>query len=179
MEAAALFAIAGLGYVVTQLTGRKTEGFQSQAQRGPDSGALANAAQGDSVKGLVQNLDQQYTTLTGATVMRSEPQPTSSQGLMTAGYKPPAMVQSPVSSPEPMEGSTPGVSLNPAGLETRPTYVDGDYVVSELTGERVKSGDFTHNNMTPFFGGRVKQNVAPEANSGILDSYAGSGINQI
>jgi hypothetical protein len=181
MEAVALFAIAGLGYVVTQLTAGKGEGFQTQAQRGPDTGALANAAQGDSVKGLVQNLDQQFTTLVGSTVMRSEPQPTSQQGLMSGnGYKAPPVVGGPiVTSPEPIDSATPSVALNPVGIEQSPVYADGEFVVSELTGERMKTTEFKHNNMTPFFGGRVKQNVAPQANSAILDSFSGSGINQI
>ena len=33
--------------------------------------------------------------------------------------------------------------------------------------------------MQPFFGGRIKQNIAPQANTSILDSYNGNGSNQI
>jgi hypothetical protein len=68
--------------------------------------------------------------------------------------------------------------MNPAGIQAPPSYVEG-FVTSELTGERIESTDFTHNNMVPFFGGRVRQNVAAQSNSGILDTFTGSGITQI
>jgi hypothetical protein len=81
--------------------------------------------------------------------------------------------------PVPIEDSTAQVQMNPAGIESDPNYVGGDYIVSSLTGERISSGEFRHNNMVPFFGGRVKQNMRASANSDRLDSYTGSGINQI
>jgi hypothetical protein len=68
--------------------------------------------------------------------------------------------------------------MNPGGIQAAPSYVEG-FVTSELTGERIESSDFTHNNMVPFFGGRVRQNVAAQSNSGILDTFTGSGITQI
>jgi hypothetical protein len=68
--------------------------------------------------------------------------------------------------------------MNPAGIQAAPSYIEG-FVTSELTGERIESADFTHNNMVPFFGGRVRQNVAAQSNSGILDTFTGSGITQI
>ena len=180
MEAVALFAVAGLGYLVTQLTGNK-EGFQTQAQRGPDTNPLATSPQGGSARGDAQLLDQQYSTLVNTTIPKSEPVTSSQQGLMTgASYMPPVLLAGPrVPSPEPLESSSADVSMNPAGIEMQPNYVQGDYLVSELTGSQMKTKDFTHNNMTPFFGGRVKQNVAPATNTGILDSFTGSGINQI
>ena len=179
MEAAALFALAGLGYVVTQLTGEKKEGFDTQAQRGPATNPLTTTEQGCSVSGSLQDLDQQYTTLVGTTTMRSEPNPSIPQGLMT-GYKAPLLQSSPpISSPEPIESATPEVTMNVGGVEASPNYLEGEYLISELTGERLKTKEFTHNNMVPFFGGRVKQNVAPQANSGILNSFTGSGIDQI
>ena len=180
MEAVALFAVAGLGYVITQLTGKK-EGFQTQAQRGPDTNPLATSAQGASVTGSSQLLDQQYNTLVNTAVPPSEPVTTEQRGLMTgASYMPPVLLAGPrVPSPEPLDSSSADVSMNPAGIEMQPNYVQGDFLVSELTGTQMKTKEFTHNNMTPFFGGRVKQNVAPASNSGILDSFTGSGINQI
>jgi hypothetical protein len=180
MEAVALFAVAGLGYVITQLTGNK-EGFQTQAQRGPDTNPLATSPQGGSAKGDAQLLDQQYSTLVNTAIPKSEPVTSSQQGLMTgASYMPPVLLAGPrVPSPEPLDSSSADVSMNPAGIEIKPNYVQGDYLVSELTGSQMKTKDFTHNNMTPFFGGRVKQNVAPATNTGILDSFTGSGINQI
>jgi hypothetical protein len=80
--------------------------------------------------------------------------------------------------PEPIDSATPTVAMNPAGIQATPSYVEG-FVTSELTGERIESTDFTHNNMVPFFGGRVRQNVAAQSNSGILDTFTGSGITQI
>jgi hypothetical protein len=68
--------------------------------------------------------------------------------------------------------------MNPGGIQAAPSYVEG-FVTSELTGKRIESADFTHNNMVPFFGGRVRQNVAAQSNSGILDTFTGSGITQI
>jgi hypothetical protein len=54
-----------------------------------------------------------------------------------------------------------------------------DYVVSPLSGQKIPSNEFKHNNMQPFFGGRVKQNMAPQTNSSILDTFTGSGVDQI
>jgi hypothetical protein len=97
-----------------------------------------------------------------------------------SSYMPTVLLAGPqVPSPEPIEGSTADVAMNPAGIEAEPNYIQGNYITSELTGQQMETKAFTHNNMTPFFGGRVKQNVAPATNSGILDSFTGSGINQI
>ncbi len=46
-------------------------------------------------------------------------------------------------------------------------------IVSSLTGLEMKTGDFTHNNMVPFFGGSLKQNVDSHANSARLESFTG------
>lgn len=85
--------------------------------------------------------------------------------------------------PEPIDTATPTVAMNPAGIQAQPNYVEGfqggDFVTSELTGSRLPTTDFKHNNMVPFFGGRVKQNVGAQANSGILDTFTGSGVTQI
>ena len=43
---------------------------------------------------------------------------------------------------------------------------------SKLTGEIIEN--FSHNNMTPFFGGSVKQNTYEYANQPILELYTGS-----
>jgi hypothetical protein len=80
--------------------------------------------------------------------------------------------------PEPIDSATSDVAMNAAGVEADPVYLDG-YVTSQLTGNRVSSSEFKHNNMVPFFGGRVRQNVAPQTNSGILDTFTGSGVTQI
>ncbi len=46
-------------------------------------------------------------------------------------------------------------------------------MVSSLTGLPMKVSDFTHNNMVPFFGGSIKQNMDLNANSSRLESHTG------
>ena len=183
MEAAALFALMGLGYVVTRLSGSKDQEPFQNLTPGADQPPPGTALQGGSLTGPLQQLDMQFQTMTSAGPYPSEPNPGKQGTQLTSQPLPPVLAKPVVGGPQPapeaLESATPDVALNPAGLEAPPTYVDGDYVVSELTGSRIKSGDFTHNNMVPFFGGSVKQNVAPQTNTGILDSFTGSGINQI
>ena len=44
-------------------------------------------------------------------------------------------------------------------------------IKSNLSGEIIE--EFTHNNMTPFFGGNVKQNINPTTNEQILEKHTG------
>lgn len=85
---------------------------------------------------------------------------------------------SPAPVPTSLEDATAQVRLNPAGIEENPTYLSGS-VVSSLTGTTIPANQFTHNNMVPFFGGRVKQNMRASANNSLLDTYTGSGYTQI
>lgn len=170
MEAAALFAVAGLGYIVTQLSGTK------------DKEQFANPNPSGLSWGL-DNISYQVDTLTGNRPPPSEPKPEEKRGLMTTFKNPPATIfpdskDVPQPYQEPLPSATPEVSLNPGGLEATPVYSDGS-VYSELTGTKIDADKFKHNNMTPFFGGSVKQNVDSRANTGILDSYTGSGSLQI
>lgn len=186
MEAAALFTLMGLGYVVTKLSGsgsQPREGFQTNAQRGPDTDPLTTAPRGAAPQAALQELDGQFKTVMGEGPISSEPNPGTAQGLM-ALYKPvEAPVMKPVAAPEPapeaLASMTPDVALNPAGIELLPNYLAGETYTSDLTGQTMKTSEFTHNNMQPFFRGRVKQNVDSQANSGILDSFTGSGVTQI
>ena len=179
MEAVALFAMAGLGYVVTRLSGKpQEEGFV----QGPADSPLTQAPQGAGPRGPIQELDLRYQDLMGRAAPPSEPSP-GLQGTLL-NYAPPAVRTVPMNPslqphPEPINSATPDVAMNPAGIEAPPTYVEGEYVVSQLTGERVAAGEFTHNNMVPFFGGRVRQNVNVEANTSRLDDYTGAGSVQI
>jgi len=43
-----------------------------------------------------------------------------------------------------------------------------------LTGEPIVTNDFKHNNMIPFFGGRVKQNVDERANNALMENFTGN-----
>jgi hypothetical protein len=63
--------------------------------------------------------------------------------------------------------------------ESDPNYIESNYVVSQLSGQRIPSNEFKHNNMQPFFGGRIKQNIAPQANTQTLDMYNGNGSTQM
>jgi len=182
MEAAALFALGGLGYLVTRLSGTtSTENFESAAQRGPDEDPLTKAKRGASVTGPPQELDLMYQDGMGQSPFQSEPNP-GIQGTLL-NYSPPPVRTAPMNpslqpKPEPINAATPDVAMNPGGIQAQPSYIEG-FVTSELTGDRINSSEFTHNNMVPFFGGRVRQNVGDQANTSILDTYTGSGINQI
>jgi hypothetical protein len=71
-------------------------------------------------------------------------------------------------------------------LETRGNVIGSTYrenidyternktIKSNLAGVEIPSGEFTHNNMTPFFGSRMKQNVDPKANSSTLETFTGN-----
>jgi hypothetical protein len=184
MEAAALFALAGLGYVLTRVTGHgdQKEPFQNNAPQGPAADPLTQAPRGAGVTALNPDIDLQFQTLYGQRAPPSEPSPGIRGTLLNYSPPPPQVVPMNTGGQpglEPIEAATPEVAMNPAGFEANATYVEGEYVVSQLTGERIKAGDFTHNNMVPFFGGRVKQNVAAQTNNSILDNYTGSGITQI
>ena len=48
---------------------------------------------------------------------------------------------------------------------------------TSLTGNTMKPGEITHNNMVPFFGSSVTQNT--KTNEGILDTYTGTGSQKI
>jgi hypothetical protein len=81
--------------------------------------------------------------------------------------------------PEPIESSRPQVQLSSSGVEAFSTWVKGDSVVSALSGQSIDSADFKHNNMQPYFGGRVKQNMTSAANTSKLDTFTGAGSTQI
>ena len=190
MVALALFALAGLGYTVTKLSAKEPMGAEGFATAGPVlDPATAAVRPGNSYtrsaplpKAATPELDFRYNNLIGNPPPPGEPVPGIKGTLLN--YSPPAVRTVPMNpnlmpSPEPIDSATPEVAMNPTGIEAQPNYVNGDYVTSELTGNKVMSSDFKHNNMVPFFGGRVRQNVAPQANSAVLDSFTGSGINQI
>lgn len=173
MEAIAAFGLVGLGYLVTKLSETK-ENFQSLPS--PVS-PLQKSEQGNSVKGANQELDLQYATPFGQ-IYPSEPVPgPKGSAFAYGGIKEPAARTYPT--PQPIETATAQVSMNREGFEENPSYGEDNNLISALSGQKISSSDFTHNNMVPFFGGRVRQNVGAQTNSGILDSYTGSGVTQI
>jgi hypothetical protein len=173
MEAIAAFGLVGLGYLVTKLSETK-ENFQSLPS--PVS-PLQKAEQGNSIKAPNQELDLQYATPFGQ-IYPSEPVPgPKGSAFAYGGIKEPAARTYPT--PQPIDTATAQVSMNREGFEENPSYSEDNNLISALSGQKISSSDFTHNNMVPFFGGRVRQNVGAQTNSGILDSYTGSGVTQI
>lgn len=201
MEAAIVAGALALGgYVVTKFSKNGTqfsqmieggqpavaEPFTNQgstsAQRGPDTDALTQAKKGGSAVGFGPELDMMYQTPNGKTYP-SEPNPGPyGQPLGYATQVPPLAPYAspdPKAEPLPIDSNRPMVEFRSDNTEGAPTYVDGNYVVSALSGQKISSKDFKHNNMQPFFGGRIKQNIAPTANQHVLDAYNGGGSTQI
>lgn len=201
MEALALASLLGVGWGVSRLAGPKKkpskEGFQTPgatnapmtfkpgsqtvALTSPPTSALALTPQGANPVAPAPELDMMYRTPNGQTYP-SEPSP-GPYG-MPVGF---ATQQPPLAppyrgQPGPMpsapEDHTAQVQMNPSGLEANPTYLEGD-TVSSLSGNRINASEFTHNNMVPFYGGSVKQNVRAAANNSLLDTYTGAGYTQI
>lgn len=46
--------------------------------------------------------------------------------------------------------------------------------INSLTGKSIPASEFTHNNMVPFFGGHIRQNVNVESNRSIMENFQGS-----
>ena len=145
-----------------------------------------------SLRGNNPQLDIRYNDLMGRTPLPTEPDPSDQPsylsgtgGSATGGrlsIHHPSVTASTAfafTTPAPIATATPDVMMNPAGFEANPQYIDGEYVVSQLTGNTMKTTDFVHNNMQPFFGSRVRQNVGADANVGRLDRYTGAGSTDI
>ena len=132
-----------------------------------------------SLRGTNPELDLKYNDLMGRTPFPSEPVP-SPGGRLSIQH--PSVLSSSAfafATPAPIATATPDVMMNAGGIEENPNYIDGDNITSLLTGQTMKTSDFVHNNMQPFFGSRVRQNVGPDANTGRLDRYTGSGSTDI
>lgn len=197
MEVISLLGLLGIGYGVVKLsepakqkanapTTPSVEGFQPAAIRIEDKPFL-NRPTGAAARGFGPELDQMYQTPMGQTYP-SEPSPGPyGMPVAYATQKPPtapAYNTLPVSpAPESLEAVKPSVAANPVGVEVDPNYAAKepftDYVISPLSGQKIPTSEYKHNNMQPFFGGRVRQNVAPNTNSSILDTFTGSGVDQI
>ena len=145
--------------------------------RGP---AEARAASNTAIAGT--ELDMMYRT-PGGQMYPSEPNggPLYGGPVQYATSMPPLGQQrhgrGPL--PEPIEAATAQISLNSSGVEASSTWVKGDRIVSSLSGQEIKSSDFKHNNMQPYFGGSVKQNMTSSANTSRLDTFTGAGTTQI
>jgi hypothetical protein len=150
--------------------------------RGGNVEAFANAANVSapqtSLRGTNPQLDLKYNDLMGRKPMASQPNASAQTGYVPSGtlsLEPPVMKPVADWMPTPTNNlyGTPDIQMNPAGIEENPNYMDGSSFKSALSGQSMSSTDFTHNNMQPFFGGRVKQNVNTESYTNVLGKYTG------
>jgi hypothetical protein len=167
--------------LTTPQTRSTREGFVPAA-RGLNSDPLTVAPKGASATGFGPELDMMYQATNGQTYP-SEPSTgpygtafgySSNKPPYATGYTPGTQP-----SPSPIDSNVPMTEYRSDNTEQDPVYVDTNYVVSPLSGQRIASNEFKHNNMQPFFGGRIKQNIAPQANTHRLDAYNGGGSTQI
>jgi len=140
------------------------EAFGNQGRQEPFNNPSASSNPKTSLKGSAAELNLMYKGLMGLTTPPVEPNPSGVKQI-------PTQIQ--------IESATPDVMMNAGGKELTPNYIDSEYITSGLSGQVLPSSEFTHNNMQPFFGGRVRQNVDASANSGRLDRYTGAGTTQV
>ncbi len=152
------------------------------AARGPNSDPLTIAPKGASATGFGPELDMMYQMPNGQTYP-SEPS-TGPYGTAFgyASNKPPYAPKTLSGSqptPSAIDSNIPMTEYRSDNTEADPTYIENEYVISPLSGLKIPSNEFKHNNMQPFFGGRIKQNIAPQANVSVLDAYNGNGSTQM
>jgi len=153
MEAIAVFGLVGLGYLINKLSDSKDEGFRNSS---------------------AEELETKYTGPFGE-MYPSEPVPGPQGDAIAYGrIVPPVAPRL-----QAVQSSTAQVRLNPGNVEENPKYLTEDSILSSLSGNQISADNFTHNNMVPFFGSRIRQNVDSQTNTGILDSYTGAGATQI
>jgi hypothetical protein len=201
MELAALAVLGGAGFLLAQQTAprpvypTKTPGSNPIAKQGlPRKEPFQNPPEimqrpvntvPTSFRGPNPQLDLMYNNLMGKPTPPAEPTPSGFPTYLSGGrlsIQHPSVFQSTGDSfptQAPIATATPDVMLNAGGVEENPTYVEGETITSALTGLKMKSSDFVHNNMQPFFGSRVRQNVGADANTGTLDRYTGAGSTDI
>jgi hypothetical protein len=195
MELAALAVLGGAGYFLAKQTApraypngsgnpvarngiQRREGFANGQSQGPRTSLRSNNPQ----------LDLMFNDLTGNTMLQRQPNTLGSDLSYLPGnirqtlsdMSQTSLTLDQMATPQTrIASATPDVMMNPAGLEEPPNYVADGNFVSALSGASMSSSDFTHNNMQPFFGSRVRQNVDPQANTGFLDRYTGAGSTDI
>jgi hypothetical protein len=157
------------------------EGFMP-AVRGPNSDPITLAPKGASATGFGPELDMMYQMPNGQTYPSELSKGPYGTALGYSSNKPPyAPGNTPGSRPvpSPIDSNVPMTEYRSDNTEEAPTYIDKEYVISPLSGQRIRANEFKHNNMQPFFGGRIKQNMSETANVSRLDSYNGNGSVQM
>jgi hypothetical protein len=201
MEVAALAGLLALGYSLTRSSSSTGEGFATIT---PQEAVASDAA---NYGGIGQPLYEQVRTPPGAPTIPGKPRqpratadggfdqyyPLPSTYSASGGANPLAatvanqpdlyprslVFASPAPPQAPPTSITPQVRMNDANMETPPVYNSGKTVISALTGLAMPSDEFTHNNMTPFYRGSLKQNMTISQNRSILDDHIGTGYSQI
>jgi len=196
MELLALAALGSAGYFLAQKTTptyasptksargapKARQAIQTKTQGIPKTpiaqeGFAPSGAPLTSLRGTNPQLDLKYNDLMGRKPFSSQPNASADAGYVPSGTlstEPPTMQLTADWMPSPTGSAygSPDIQMNPAGIEENPNYMDGAFT-SSLSGETMTSTDFTHNNMQPFFGGRVKQNVNTESYTNVLGKYTG------
>jgi hypothetical protein len=195
MEVAALAGLLALGYSLTR-SSAPAEGFEAIS---PEAAAASDAA---NYGGLGQPLYDQVRTAPGAPTVPGkprQPRPTADGGfdqyypLPSGGGNPLAstavgapdlyprsiVFASPAAPQAPPTSITPQVRMNDGAVEAPPVYNSGKTVISALTGLAMPAEEFSHNNMTPFYRGSLKQNMTDTQSRSILDDHIGTGFHQI
>ena len=190
MEVATLLGLAGLGYLAvagTETKQPKKGGAKGPWPQGPTQANVPvdgkegfqgnihlKVSAGASAKGSPTQLDSMFENSYGKTYP-TQPNPPTKSGFMPTDYA----KRLPGGTPDMVGAARPSVAMNPSRVEENPVYVSGNTIVSPLSGVAMATSDFVHNNMQPFFGGRVKQNVNVDTNTSLLDTYTGAGSTQI
>ncbi len=184
MEVAILAGLAGLGYAVTRATDKTPkEGFQNKkptkaVQMNPDSKKSSSVSKDKegylNYQAKPSNVENAYKV--SGSLIPSEPNP-GKQGnaFAYATQAPPLM---------PLDADKPRVAMRADRIEATPNYIEAfeneeGKVYSSLLGSYIDSNEFTHQNMVPFYGGSVKQNMTPTRNQSILDKFTGNDSIQI
>ena len=192
MEILTLSGLLAIGYAISKAS---KEGFTPKdrqypllkeafmpAARGPNRDPLTVAPKGSSAVGFGPELDLMYKMPNGQTYTSDPSQGPYGTAFGYASNKPPyAPGNTPGTqpSPSPIDSNIPMTEYRSDNTEADSNYMNGDYVTSPLSGQKIPSNEFKHNNMQPFFGGRMKQNMAPQANTARLDAYNGNGSTQM
>jgi hypothetical protein len=154
------------------------------AARGRNSDPLTLATKGSSAVGFGSELDMMYHTSNGQSYP-SDPSLGHGPYGNAFGYAtqhPPYSAPSfsgTQPTPQPIESNVAMMEFRSDHTEEDPQYIDSDYVISPLSGQRIPSKEFKHNNMQPFIKDKNRQNMAPAANTSILDSFNGGGSIQM
>ena len=155
------------------------EDISRQTANGEQSpGAVNGRRVGASAVKFSPELDLMYKSVGGQSYP-SEPRPGLQGTPLGYAREMPPTAPYGLPDPSPLEAQKPMVEMRSDGIETQPNYNKKPFVLSPLTGEKIPSSEFRHNNMVPFYGGSIKQNMTASANQNRLDSYTGSGVTQI